>query len=34
MNTVDWVAMKEFDLSYYIGKTRLFAIDTHSGNLI
>ena len=30
----DWVAVKELKLSYYIGETLLFTIDTHYGNLI
>ena len=29
-----WVAVKELNLSYHIGKTLLFTIYTHSGNLI
>ena len=31
---VDWVAVKELKLSYYIGETLLFTIYTHYGNLI
>ena len=31
---LDWVAVKEFKLSYYIGETLLFTIYTHYGNLI
>ena len=27
-----WVAVKELELSYYIGETLLFAIYTHFGN--
>ena len=30
----DWVAVKELNLSYYIGETFLFTIYTHYGNLI
>ena len=30
----DWVAVKEFKLSYYIGQTLLFTIYTHYSNLI
>ena len=30
----DWVAVKELNLSYYIGETQLFTIYTHYGNLI
>ena len=29
-----WVAVKELELSYYIGETLLFTIYTHYGNLI
>ena len=29
-----WVAVKELNLSYYIGETLLFTIYTHYGNLI
>ena len=29
-----WVAVKELSLSYYIGETLLFTINTHYGNLI
>ena len=29
-----WVAVKELNLSYYIGETLLFTIHTHYGNLI
>ena len=29
-----WVAVKELNLSYYIGETLLFIIYTHYGNLI
>ena len=29
-----WVAVKELNLSYYIGETPLFTICTHYGNLI
>ena len=29
-----WVAVKELDLSYYIGETLLFTIYSHYGNLI
>ena len=29
-----WVAVKELNLSYYIGETLVFTIYTHSGNLI
>ena len=29
-----WVAVKELNLSYYIGETLLFTINTHYGNLI
>ena len=32
--TIDWVAVKGFKLSYYIGETLLFTIYTHYGNLI
>ena len=28
-----WVAVKELNLSYYIGETLLFTIFTHYGNL-
>ena len=28
-----WVALKDLDLSYYIGETLLFTIYTHDGNL-
>ena len=31
---VSWVAVKELNLSYYIGETLLFTIHTHYGNLI
>ena len=31
---MDWVAVKELKLSYYIGGTLLFTIYTHYGNLI
>ena len=31
---VNWVAVKELKLSYYIGETLLFTIYTHYGNLI
>ena len=31
---VNWVAVKELKLSYYIGETLLFAIYTHDGTLI
>ena len=30
----DWVAVKELNLSYYIGETLLFTIYTQYGNLI
>ena len=30
----NWVAVKELNLSYYIGETLLFTIYTHYGNLI
>ena len=30
--TLNWVAIKEFNLSYYIGETLLFTIYTHYGN--
>ena len=30
----NWVAVKELQLSYYIGETLLFTIYTHNGNLI
>ena len=30
----NWVAVKEFKFSYYIGETLLFTIYTHYGNLI
>ena len=29
-----WVAVKEFELSYYIGETLLFTIYTRYGNLM
>ena len=29
-----WVAVKELNLSYYIGETLLFIMYTHYGNLI
>ena len=32
--TICWVAVKELKLSYYIGETLLFTIDTHYGHLI
>ena len=32
--SVDWVAVKELRLSYYMGETLLFTIYTHYGNLI
>ena len=32
--SLDWVAVKELKLSYYIGETLLFTIYTHYGNLI
>ena len=32
--SLTWVAVKELKLSYYIGETLLFTIDTHYGNLI
>ena len=31
---LDWVAVKELNLSYYIGETLLFTIDTPYDNLI
>ena len=31
---INWVAVKELKLSYYIGETLLFTIYTHYGNLI
>ena len=31
---LDWVAVKDLILSYYIGETLLFTIYTHYGNLI
>ena len=31
---LDWLAVKELKLSYYIGETLLFTIYTHYGNLI
>ena len=34
LSSVDWIAVKEFKLSYYIGETLLFTIYTHYGNLI
>ena len=34
MTSVIWVAVKELNLSYYIGEILLFTIKTHSGNLI
>ena len=30
---LSWVAVKELNLSYYIGETLLFTIYTHYGNL-
>ena len=30
----NWFAVKELNLSYYIGETLLFTIYTHYGNLI
>ena len=30
----DWVAVKELNLSYYIGETLLLTMYTHYGNLI
>ena len=33
-STLNWVAVKELKLSYYIGETLLFTIYTHYGNLI
>ena len=32
--SVNWVAVKELNLSYYIGETLLFTIYTHYGNLL
>ena len=32
--TLDWVAVKELNLSYYIRETLLFTICSHYGNLI
>ena len=32
--TLNWVAVKELKLSYYIGETLLFTIYSHYGNLI
>ena len=29
---LDWVAVKELKLSYYVGETLLFTIYTHYGN--
>ena len=34
MMAIDWVAVKEFKVSYYIGETLSFIIYTHHGNLI
>ena len=31
---INWVAVKELRISYYIGETLLFTIYTHYGNLI
>ena len=31
--TFCWVAVKELNLSYYIGETVLFTMYTHDGNL-
>ena len=31
---IAWVAVKELNLSYYIGETLLFTISTHYGNFI
>ena len=33
-DTIDWVAVKELNLSYYIGGTILITIYTHYGNFI
>ena len=33
LNPLLWVAVKELNLSYYIGETLLFTIYTHYGNL-
>ena len=32
LSSNDWVAVKELNLSCYIGETRLFTIYTHYGN--
>ena len=34
LTATNWVAVKELNLSYYIGETLLFTICTHYGNLI
>ena len=34
LDTSYWVAVKELNLSYYIGETPLFTIYTHYDNLI
>ena len=34
MFSLIWVAVKELNLSYYIGETLLFTVYTHYGNLI
>ena len=34
VSKVNWVAVKELKLSYYIGETLPFTIHTHYGNLI
>ena len=31
---LEWVAVKELNLNYYIGETLLFTIYTHPGNFI
>ena len=31
---MNWVAVKEFKLRYYIGETIVFTMHTHHGNLI
>ena len=34
LSFLNWVVVKELNLSYYIGETLLFTIYTHYGNLI
>ena len=34
LGCINWVAVKELNLSYYIGETLLFTVYTQYGNLI